>query len=177
MEINLKELSEAYVSQKKRMLEEIPTVAGGIPVFERVCIKKLNKESLSGFEFTNALYFFKIINPSDDIAKEIRLQVQQLKDDKDVDLKLPLVNKESNNEILYVGKSSGKFITRLRQHLFADSKSTYALHLSEWKNDNFQLELHYTSVSLNNEHENVLLEELETILHLHLKPILGRTGH
>lgn len=155
----------------------IPAVAEEIPVFKSVRVNDLDKESLKEFEFTNALYFFKIIDGNEKTTREIRLQVQQLKDDKDVDLKLPLVNKESNNEILYVGKSSGKFMTRLRQHLFADSKSTYALHLSKWKNDNFQLELHYTSVILNNEHENALLEELETILHLHLKPILGRTGH
>jgi hypothetical protein len=50
----------------------------------------------------------------------------------------------------------------------------------EWKKAELKLELYYTSVDLSKYDEGdkkVFLEKLETVLHAHLKPILGRIGH
>ncbi|MEY3243336.1 MAG: hypothetical protein RIR11_4775 [Bacteroidota bacterium] len=180
MDINFKEIAETFVLKEKIILDKIPNFAAEIPAFTSVSVAELNKESVKKLGAVDVLYFFKIINGDEGTTQKIRSQIQAIKDNKETDYKLPLVNKESNDDILYVGKSSGKFSTRLNQHLFKDSKSTYALHLQNWEKNELKLELHYTSVDLSKYDEGdkkVFLEKLETVLHAHLKPILGRTGH
>ena len=75
------------------------------------------------------------------------------------------------------GKTNSNFISRFKYHLGLGSSKTYALQLLHWACQlDMILELHYSIVSLPKE-EIKYLEQLESALHLSLKPILGRSGH
>lgn len=81
-----------------------------------------------------------------------------------------------------MGKSTGNFKTRLKQHLGGYSHSTYSLQFSSWtdKLKTMKIDLYYTQVDFNtakNHNTNDLLELLETALHLEHQPFLGRSGH
>lgn len=145
---------------------------------------------LSEFNLKHVLYYFEIPDELEKTAEElcniissVKLKNKKKKDE----FKLPQVNLknafEKDNRVLYVGKSAGKFSTRLKQHLGGESKKTYALHLKEWnkmfKTDKLiKLKLHYISFeSLIKDGNKSILELIETSLHYKLKPILGRTGH
>ncbi len=78
-------------------------------------------------------------------------------------------NKPNQTKCLYVG-SSKKLRDRLKQHIGITSKSTYALHLSEWwKNKEIEIEI-YEVVDFNN------MQLYEDCLWEKNKPILGREG-
>lgn len=78
--------------------------------------------------------------------------------------------------ILYVGKTKINFHTRLKQHLSNNCRTTYGMHLKEWVTGlNLKLRLHYTSINIKAE-EEIYLGELESILHIKLKPLLGKKG-
>jgi len=92
---------------------------------------------------------------------------------------LPQINNDNDSNCLYVGKPNKDFINRFKQHLDLPlcSKSTYALHLAAWSKElNLELTLNYCIINLPEERKH-LLEEIETLLHNELKPILGRKGH
>ena len=89
-------------------------------------------------------------------------------------LALPRINNISDQTtpILYVGKS-WDFIARYKQHLGLSHPSTYSLHLNKWADGlGLQLRVYYMLCI-----EGEMLDQLESILHFGLKPILGREGH
>ena len=142
---------------------------------ENLCINQLKHK--------NGIYFITIENLDEVGNKEICNKINSFKTLKTH--KYPKVNSNNcfeGNNVLYVGKSKGILHTRLHIHLGNGSKSTYALHLEQWKNDEIlkkvKLKLYYAFVDLDNAHiESEILEMLETALHRKYKPILGRTGH
>ena len=80
-----------------------------------------------------------------------------------------IYNNSNQSKCLYVG-SSKKLRDRLKQHIVITSKSTYALHLSEWwKNKEIEIEI-YEVVDFNN------MQLYEDRLWQKNKPILGREG-
>lgn len=128
-------------------------------------------------EHSSVLYYFVCKSNPDKILSV----VEKRKSDKRKKslVKLPKINREfsGKSKILYVGKTNENFISRLEYHLGLKSKSTYALHLSEWAPAlRLELELHYSVVNLP-KNKTSFIEELESVLHFHFKPLLGRTGH
>jgi hypothetical protein len=99
--------------------------------------------------------------------------------------KLPQINDSNNSDILYIGKSTGNFETRLKNHLLANSPKTYALQISQWPvtRAGMAFELHFGFLDSNlfkeDNHEDAkaILEIIEGGLQLQYKPLLGRTGH
>ena len=92
---------------------------------------------------------------------------------------LPQVNNDNHSACLYVGKTNKGFINRFKQHidLLVNSRSTYALHLAAWSKElQLKLTLNYCIIDMPEERKH-LLEDIETLLHNELKPILGRQGH
>jgi hypothetical protein len=189
MIINFENLASKYIDNKQEFFGKLQKAASDIGAFECVSINKKFESSLKDekFEINNVLYFFKIKN-DDDFSATICSEIKKLKANKEVLKKLPKVNKaHEGDKILYVGKSSGVFSNRLNQHFGNGSNQTYALHFDLWKDiallKDLEIELYYLSIDLESYHfknkseESECLEYLETILHLNLKPILGRTGH
>ena len=195
MEIDFKKIAKGYFQNKENLSKKVSQAAAEIKRFNYTPFHdyNLDEEGLKKFALKNVLYFFEAINCKQVSPQEICNQIQKLKDDPANKTKLPKVNLDTallsvgNRTILYVGKSNGNFNTRLKQHLGKESKKTYALHLSEWQNDKVlskvKLKLHYLSIDLakyklkNKIEENEFIEQLESILHSHFRPILGRTGH
>ena len=89
------------------------------------------------------------------------------------------------NKILYIGKSSTGFHKRLKDHLGLSSASTYSLQLKTWIEDKnlkkVKLELYYLPFNFASLEDgfdkNEILELIESSLHYHYRPILGRSGH
>jgi hypothetical protein len=97
---------------------------------------------------------------------------------------LPKVNyDEFQNEhnCIYVGKTNSNFISRFEYHLgITKGKTTFALHLNEWNEilkpkTDLIFTLYYSTINLNEKIH--YLELIESSLHNHLKPILGRESH
>ena len=137
----------------------------------------------------DVLYFFKISN--DKIASKNICKIIQKKKSKKNSVKYPKVNSENleingvENKILYIGKSSTGFHKRLKDHLGLSSASTYSLQLKTWLEDEnlmkVKLELYYLPFNFASLEDgfdkNEILELLESSLHYHYRPILGRSGH
>jgi len=176
-----KEFSKEYTSK----LKEAEKIISSMEDFSMQTINS-SHTNFSIFDQKHVLYYFELPKGFGFSPNEICSVISKEKEDNKT-LKLPKVNASNangeKNRILYVGKSSGKFSTRLKQHLFNNSKSTYALHLSEWQrifNTEKELNLNLYFVSFSDkikEANKDVLEIIETSLHYQLKPILGRTGH
>jgi hypothetical protein len=135
------------------------------------------------FNLKKVVYFFEL-DENDEACEIICNTIKTRKKATRNQLKLPKVNfqnLDTTNKILYVGKSSGPFSERLKQHFGEGSEKSYALHLNKW-NDvlklKTKLKLFYISFegALDEKDKN-LLEMLEASLHDKLKPILGIIGH
>ena len=135
------------------------------------------------------LYFFKISN--DEINSKNICKIIQKKKSKKNSVKYSKVNSENveingvENKILYIGKSSTGFHKRLKDHLGLSSASTYSLQLKTWLEDEnlmkVKLELYYLPFNFASLEDgfdkNEILELIESSLHYHYRPILGRSGH
>lgn len=181
--VDIKTSVNEYVEYVKDLLVKVDKYANIISfkqidfdfLDENLCINQLKQN--------NGIYFITIENLDEVGNEEICKKINDYKNLKTY--KYPKVNSNNcfqGNNVLYVGKSKGILKTRLQGHLGNGSKSTYALHLGQWKNDEtlkkVKLKLHYAFVDLDNDHiESEILEMLETALHRKYKPILGRTGH
>lgn len=85
------------------------------------------------------------------------------------------VNTESSSNILYVGKTNSNFPSRFIYHLGLKESKTYALHLKYWAAE-YTFTLHFAKVCFNKSNMKYL-EQMETVLHDALQPLLGRSGH
>lgn len=144
-----------------------------------------NNIDLSLFDLKNVLYLFKVSDWGEvKNGTELCNAISTMKADKSYP-KLLKVNSDNGKKILYLGKSTGNYKTRLRQHLAGYSPSTYSLQLSSWTNTfvPMKIDLYYAHIdfpelknmTLAENHD--LLEQLETSLHLEYQPLLGRSGH
>lgn len=133
----------------------------------------------------NVIYFIRIKDNCEIKANTICEIIQKFKQVKNQKIKFPKVNgcnDNSDNKILYIGKSKGKIKGRFVSHLTINSPTVYGLHLEYWQNNpefnKLELELYYAEIDLEEDDRNSeILELLETSLHKKYKPILGRTGH
>jgi len=193
MKIDLKKEAEFYKAQVVENLQLMCSVAESIPPFQEMDfdIQTCDQINFAHFELTNVIYILSIINFSKDFNNVQFCEViSKLKATKSIKYKLPKVNIEhavNENSILYVGKSSGLFSTRLKNHFCNISGKTYSLQLFHLKSikklSQLKFTLYYTNVDFDkhgiteHQHRKELLELLETSLHHHYKPLLGRTGH
>ncbi len=192
MKIDLLKLVEEH---KKRVLSQLDNMfkaAEKVSEFKKIDFDftNVNSINLEALDLTHVFYVFKIKDFGEKSnAQKLCKKIQSIKDSRK-GLKLPKVNIENaieGNTILYIGKSTGSFKTRLRQHLGLVSKKTYSLQLSHWLNEkgltNIKIELLYTTVDFESigiaelQEQKDILEILETSLHAFYKPLLGRTGH
>lgn len=94
-------------------------------------------------------------------------------------IKLPQINFKSNSNIIYVGKSSTNFKSRIACHFGKNSPSTYSLHFKTWCDkkefQHLKLIVHY--FHFKEPIDKDILEIIESALHLKLNPLLGRSGH
>ena len=141
-------------------------------------VELLEKEGIT--KDTSVLYYLKIKNGSTaaNIQNIINTSKKKYGSKSSKFQALPKVNFYDNpGNILYVGKTNSNFINRLRNHLGLVSAKTYSLQLMHWACKlNLELELYYAIMPIEKE-EIRYLEQLESVLHYHLKPILGRSAH
>lgn len=186
MKINLQNCAKELEDSVKKNLDLMNEIANQKLEFSIVNFNlfELDTIDLEIFNCSNVIYLFKIKDWGTlSNGSELCKLIIAMKADKR-NPKLPKVNTENKDGILYVGKSTGNFKTRLAQHLGGKSPSTYALHLSSWKDNlkTIELELHYAVVDFDSMEICVadakeVLELLETALHHQYKPLLGRSGH
>lgn len=126
----------------------------------------------------NVIYYIEIQNFKENESKSFLNFFQKFKNTHKK-IKLPQLNFESKSNILYVGKSSTDFKTRINYHYGDKSLSTYSLHYQTWcDKDEFKhlkLRVHYFQFQ-KPIHKDIL-EIIESALHLKLNPLLGRSGH
>lgn len=174
-DIDLKYLKVNSILDDDIIFEKLP--------FDENCYDKIEKakhviyyiEIISNWENTDAVKFFKDF-------KNLKLS----KEAKKLKINFPQINSECSS-ILYVGKSSTDFKSRIKYHCTVNSPSTYAIHYEYWKNkigfENIKFEIHYFQFDeakfeqYDYELQKELLEIIESSLHLKLKPLLGRSGH
>ena len=192
--VDIKSITEDYIKEREEIHQLLLEAAQDIGSFEckRFDFQSLTNEDLDVFKKKNVLYLFRITNSKDGLAAKICDKINELKNKKSFKPKLPKVNgdntvvNEKENDILYLGKSSGYFNTRLKQHLGNESEHTYALHLKRWLDypelSSVEVEMCWTTVEVakfvkGKKQGQQFLEDLESGLHHRYKPILGRTGH
>ncbi len=120
----------------------------------------------------SVLYYISMnenIDPQAILAKATKAKKRAKK------LALPKVNKERTSNILYVGKTNSNFPSRFVYHLGLNESKTYALHLKYWATE-YSFTLHFAKICFE---KNIMkyLEQMETVLHDALQPLLGRSGH
>ena len=94
---------------------------------------------------------------------------------KRTEISLPKINHSSKSNVLYVGKTNSNFPSRFIYHLGLKESKTYALYLKQWAAE-YTFTLHFAKICFAQDNMKYL-EQMETVLHDSLKPLLGRTGH
>ena len=191
MEVDLASLAENYIAEFIKKLSKMKEYSLNNN-FEKIDFHYQQQENCNldfATDKKDVLYFFKISN--DIIASKNICKIIQKKKSKKNSVKYPKVNSENveingvENKILYIGKSSTGFHKRLKDHLGLSSASTYSLQLKTWLEDEnlmkVKLELYYLPFNFASLEDgfdkNEILELIESSLHYHYKPILGRSGH
>ena len=191
MKVDLASLAENYIAELIKKLSKMKEYSSNTN-FEKIDFHYQQQENCN-LDFAkdkkDVLYFFKISN--DIIASKNICKIIQKKKSKKNSVKYPKVNSENveingvENKILYIGKSSTGFHKRLKDHLGLSSASTYSLQLKTWLEDEnlmkVKLELYYLPFNFASLEDgfdkNEILELIESSLHYHYRPILGRSGH
>ena len=191
MEVDLASLAENYIAEFIKKLSKMKEYSSNTN-FEKIDFYYQQQENCNldfATDKKDVLYFFKISN--DIIASKNICKIIQKKKSKKNSVKYPKVNSENveingvENKILYIGKSSTGFHKRLKDHLGLSSASTYSLQLKTWLEDEnlmkVKLELYYLPFNFASLEDgfdkNEILELIESSLHYHYRPILGRSGH
>ena len=191
MKVDLTSLAENYIAELIKKLSKMKEYSSNTN-FEKIDFHYQQQENCNldlATDKKDVLYFFKISN--DIIASKNICKIIQKKKSKKNSVKYPKVNSENveingvENKILYIGKSSTGFHKRLKDHLGLSSASTYSLQLKTWLEDEnlmkVKLELYYLPFNFASLEDgfdkNEILELIESSLHYHYKPILGRSGH
>ena len=192
MNIDLIQSAENHKSSIINQLDKMILASKKIENFKKLefHILHTDKIDLNALKLKNVIYFINVVEFGENLDQ--LLFCNRIKKTKNLNkkVKLPKVNFDNisrENTVLYVGKSSGNFYNRIKQHLSNDSKTTYSLQLGSWmmypELCNMKLELYYTSIDFDilnipeHEEQKQLIELLETALHNNYKPLLGRTGH
>ncbi len=183
--IDIKGSTEEYIGFVKNSLDKMLEYSEGI-IFKEINFDFLDGNlNLNELKFDNGIYIISIQNLDVVSNKEICQLVSELKNSHP-NYKFPKINgkncSDEKNNILYIGKSKGRLHSRISGHLGNGSPSTFALHLSQWKQNErlkkVKLTLQYAFLNMDDEDiESDILELLETALHRKYKPVLGRTGH
>jgi len=175
MKVDLASLAENYIAELIKKLSKMKEYSSNTN-FEKIDFHYQQQENCNldfATDKKDVLYFFKISN--DIIASKNICKIIQKKKSKKNSVKYPKVNSENveingvENKILYIGKSSTGFHKRLKDHLGLSSASTYSLQLKTWLFNFASLEDGFD--------KNEILELIESSLHYHYRPILGRSGH
>jgi hypothetical protein len=116
---------------------------------------------------TNIVYIFKLKK-----ACDLKSKVHAVKQ-KNISLKLPKINKDSNNKVLYVGSVKKDFNTRVRQHLGFGSNSTYSLQLRKWAHKE-KIDIVIEYFVFENIQSDLTLSLFESAIAKELKPQLGK---
>jgi hypothetical protein len=176
MVFNVKDVIKEYIQIQIEDFNRIESISDKIDEFTKIKCTSSNPPDFSKLKFKNVLYYFVLdeSNSTQEICKKLEFAKANS------NTKFPKVNNQEGT-VLYVGKSSGLFSNRIKQHFGYGSKSTYALHLKEWKDilgKDVGLTINYISLHhLIDDNSTNLLEIIESSLHYKLKPILGRIGH
>ena len=192
MIIDLKFHAENHKLKVLNELDKMIATVKLIEDFHKVNFDFLNYNDIDfkSLDLKNVIYIFKVTDFGEKgNSVSFCNRIQKIKETRKK-VKYPKVNSNhalDENTTLYIGKSSGSFKNRIRQHLGLVSEKTYSLQLQSWLQfpDLLQvkLELYYTSIDfdklgiIEHEEQKTLIELLETALHNHYKPLLGRSGH
>lgn len=191
MEVELASLAENYIVELNNKLSKMKEYSSNNN-FQKIEFNFLEQENYN-LDFAlgkkDVLYFFKISN--NEVKSKKICEIIQTNKTENITVKFPKVNLNNveingvENKILYIGKSSTGFHKRMKDHLGLSSTSTYSLQLKTWITDknlsNVKLELYFLPFNFagleDNFNKNEILELIESSLHHHYKPILGRSGH
>lgn len=191
MEVDLASLAENYIVELNNKLSKMKEYSSNNN-FQKIEFNFLEQENYN-LDFAlgkkDVLYFFKISN--NEVKSKKICEIIQTNKTENITVKYPKVNLNNveingvENKILYIGKSSTGFHKRMKDHLGLSSTSTYSLQLKTWITDknlsNVKLELYFLPFNFagleDNFNKNEILELIESSLHHHYKPILGRSGH
>ena len=151
---------------------------------KEILIAELEKNKIE--KNVSVLYFITL--ETEEEIKEISTKIKKYKKvhtkNRKSFIALPKVNYDefkTKNNCIYVGKTNSNFISRFEYHLgVTKGKSTFALHLNEWNKIlkpkvELRFTLYYSVIDLKEKIQ--YLELIESSLHNHLKPILGRESH
>lgn len=184
MLFNINQTTKDYIVHINKLNDKLIQYAENIK-FDNLDLKKSIEsgklpEEIGKLE--NCIYYIQLDKMKAKDADKICKHINELKSSEKT-IKYPRVNSltpNSKNEILYIGKSKGKLQARFKSHLQLFPKGTYGLHLETWADEfkHINFKLYYAQVNLEPaDIDTEILEILESGLHLHAKPLLGKSGH
>ena len=147
--------------------------------FEFECVEFSETEINKIEKMSNVIYYIEIYDFQDFQCDTFLKKFKKFKDSNKKKIKLPQINKESKSKILYVGKSSTDFQTRINCHYGNKSLSTYSIHYKTWSDKDFFKNLKFRLYYYQFQrpiHKDVL-EIIESAFHFKFNPLLGRSGH
>jgi hypothetical protein len=148
--INLRDLSEERVREK---LDDVPTGYG---------------KSEKGSDY---IYVIQIQGEQPGLVTALSAQLDEARKTSNDYSRLNSENKETKT--LYVGRSK-TLRARLKQHLGAEGRGVYSLHLQRWATGN-NAEIAVSIMKFNGA-EDLLVQAVEDGLWASLKPAFGRKG-
>jgi hypothetical protein len=168
--------------QKAQQYSSQITICSPIIFTQETCID--HHFNWPDFQHEHVVYLIKILDFGI-VKNALTFKSRFTSFKKNSKFKLPQINNSNDSDVLYIGKSTGNFTTRLKNHLLASSKKTYALQICQWPKTlaDMAFELHYGFLDPNlfkdDNHEDAkaILEIIEGGLQLEYRPLLGRTGH
>lgn len=160
--------------------KELPMNCAEIDSKSALWINNLQKNGVK--DNSPIIYYFKVTSrhPYQEIQEHVKMYKKNHKKNQPGYRALSRVNNLQNvpaADILYVGKSHKDFFSRFKHHLGLYDDHMYSLQLNYWASPiKLKLIMFYSIIDIN-EDELRFLEQMESALHYHFKPILGRSGH
>lgn len=160
--------------------KELPMNCADIDSKSALWINRLQKDGVK--DNSPILYYFKITSQHSyqEIQEHVKSYKKKYKKNESGYRALSRVNNLQNipaADILYVGKSHSAFFSRFKHHLGLYNDDMYSLQLNYWACPiKLRLVMYYSIIDMHKD-DLRFLEQMESALHFHFKPILGRSGH
>lgn len=156
-----------------KLIADCETAKNAVPINKIILNNLLEKKHIDDFkEIKNIKSGIYIISEIDGNPEQTFKDFNAFKNDEKSKASdgLCCAKLNSPSKVLYVGSSIGFLRTRLNNHMFNASRSTYALRLNKWFKGKYQIEIEVFDV------KREILQLIEDNRAYELQPAFGKRG-